>query len=53
MVMGSDRATMGSLRDAPFETIWDGEAYRDFRERLMGDDPPAVCRGCSQYRGRF
>jgi radical SAM protein with 4Fe4S-binding SPASM domain len=53
MVMGSDRATMGSLRDAPFETIWAGQVYREFRERLMGDDPPGVCRGCSEYRGRF
>jgi MoaA/NifB/PqqE/SkfB family radical SAM enzyme len=53
MVMGSDRATMGSLRDAPFETIWEGQVYGEFRERLMGDDPPAVCRGCSEYRGRF
>src|SRR6185436_8252548 len=40
MVMGSDRATLGSLRDAPFETIWQGEIYREFRRRLMGDDPP-------------
>jgi radical SAM protein with 4Fe4S-binding SPASM domain len=53
MVMGSDRATMGSLREAPFETIWAGQVYREFRERLMGDDPPDVCRGCSEYRGRF
>jgi radical SAM protein with 4Fe4S-binding SPASM domain len=53
MVMGSDRATMGSLRDAPFEAIWEGQIYREFRERLMGDDPPVVCRGCSEYRGRF
>jgi radical SAM protein with 4Fe4S-binding SPASM domain len=53
MVMGSDRARMGSLRESSFEEIWAGEAYRGFRERLLGDAPPAVCRGCSEYRGLF
>jgi radical SAM protein with 4Fe4S-binding SPASM domain len=53
MVMGSDRATMGNIRTQPFEEVWAGEAYRDFRARLLSDDPPDVCTGCSLYRGRF
>jgi radical SAM protein with 4Fe4S-binding SPASM domain len=53
MVMGSDRATLGTIRERPFGEIWEGPAYRDFRERLLGDDPPDVCRGCSAYRGVF
>lgn len=53
MVMGSDRATLGSLKEASFAEIWEGDAYRRFREGLMRGDPPAVCRGCSVYRGTF
>jgi radical SAM protein with 4Fe4S-binding SPASM domain len=53
MVMGSDRATLGSLRSEGFASIWWGRAYRRFRERLASDDPPAVCSGCSLYRGLF
>jgi radical SAM protein with 4Fe4S-binding SPASM domain len=53
MVMGSDRATLGSLHAAPFERVWHGASYRRFRKRLLGDDPPEVCRGCSLYRGVF
>lgn len=53
MVMGSDRALLGSLRDAPFAEIWSGAAYRRFREGLMSGEPHPVCRGCSVYRGIF
>jgi radical SAM protein with 4Fe4S-binding SPASM domain len=53
MVMGSDRATLGDLNTAGFEEIWGGQSYARFRERLLTDDPPAVCRGCSLYRGLF
>jgi radical SAM protein with 4Fe4S-binding SPASM domain len=53
MVMGSDRATLGDLHDGSFAEIWEGEAYRDFRRRLVGDEPPEVCGGCSLYRGVF
>jgi radical SAM protein with 4Fe4S-binding SPASM domain len=53
MVMGQDRATLGTLDDGGFADVWHGDAYRDFRERLLGDDPPEVCRGCSLYRRVF
>jgi len=53
MVMGSDRATMGRLGDAPFERIWHSAPYRDFRAALLTDEPPEVCRGCSLYRRVF
>jgi radical SAM protein with 4Fe4S-binding SPASM domain len=53
MVMGSDRATLGSIRERSFGEVWGGEEYRAFRRRLLGDDPPEVCRGCSAYRGLF
>jgi radical SAM protein with 4Fe4S-binding SPASM domain len=53
MVMGSDRATLGRLAEAPFTEIWHGEAYRRFRRALLTSDPPDVCAGCSEYRGVF
>jgi radical SAM protein with 4Fe4S-binding SPASM domain len=53
MVMGDDRAALGDLGEQSFPEIWDGPGYREFRRRLMSDDPPAVCRGCSLYRGTF
>jgi radical SAM protein with 4Fe4S-binding SPASM domain len=53
MVMGSDRATLGNLHTAAFKEIWTGASYAHFREQLLTDDPPDVCRGCSLYRGLF
>jgi radical SAM protein with 4Fe4S-binding SPASM domain len=53
MVMGSDRATLGSVAERRFGDVWTGPAYQEFRRRLEGADPPDVCRGCSLYRGVF
>jgi radical SAM protein with 4Fe4S-binding SPASM domain len=53
MVMGSDRAKLGSLKEASFAEIWEDEPYREFREGLINGKPHAVCRGCSEYRGVF
>lgn len=53
MVMGDDRISLGRLDEQSFADIWTGPAYVDFRRRLMTDEPPDVCRGCSLYRGTF
>lgn len=53
MVMGDDRVRLGRLSERSFPEIWYGEAYREFRRRLGGDEPPAVCQGCSLYRRTF
>lgn len=53
MVMGDDRVSLGDLAEQTFPEIWHGPAYRDFRRRLAGDDPPEVCRGCSLYQRTF
>jgi len=53
MVMGSDRATLGRLDEASFGEIWAGPEYQQFRERLLGGEPPDVCVGCSLYRRVF
>jgi hypothetical protein len=31
--------------------VWQGDAYRRFRDRLASDDPPQTCRVCPVYRG--
>jgi hypothetical protein len=51
--MGADRAVLGDARADGFERVWRGEEYRDFRARLLSDEPPEVCRGCSMYRHVF
>jgi MoaA/NifB/PqqE/SkfB family radical SAM enzyme len=33
------------LRDG-VETVWNGEAYRRFREQLYSSEPPPSCRNC-------
>jgi radical SAM protein with 4Fe4S-binding SPASM domain len=53
MVMGDDRVALGHLDEQSFTEIWTGPAYREFRRRLAGDDPPDVCRGCALYQGTF
>jgi MoaA/NifB/PqqE/SkfB family radical SAM enzyme len=52
MVMGEERVRLGDPSE-DFADVWHGRAYREFRARLLGDDPPDVCRGCAAYRGRF
>ena len=39
---------IGNLETQSFEEIWNGDAYREMRLRLVARDPVAVCRGC-QY----
>lgn len=53
MVMGSDRMVLGDVRTASFAQVWHSPEYVRFREGLLSDDPPAVCRGCSLYRRVF
>jgi radical SAM protein with 4Fe4S-binding SPASM domain len=53
MVMGDDRATLGQVDETGLGTAWHGGAMRAFRAALLTDRPPAVCEGCSMYRGAF
>ncbi|MDT5035400.1 MAG: hypothetical protein QOE03_585 [Micromonosporaceae bacterium] len=53
MVMGNDRLELGQLSERSFAAIWHSAAYRDFRRRLLSDDPPQVCQGCALYRRTF
>lgn len=43
-------AGLGNLvRQPDFAAIWRGSRYVEFRRRLRGPVPPAVCRGCPAY----
>jgi MoaA/NifB/PqqE/SkfB family radical SAM enzyme len=53
MLMGADRGVLGDAAADGFPAVWRGEAYRLFREGLLGSSPPDVCAGCSAYRGLF
>lgn len=53
MVMGAERAMLGSAVERSFVEVWHSEAFRAFRAGLLEGEPPAVCRGCSLYHGRF
>lgn len=53
MVMGSERAEFGRLADGRFDDWWNSPGYQEFRARLLSEEPPEVCRGCSSYRGVF
>ncbi len=38
--------TLGDATQETLREIWNGAAYRGFREGLLGDTPPAPCAGC-------
>ena len=43
---GYDTYTLGNASQQTLREIWNGAAYRDFREALLGDVPPKPCQGC-------
>jgi radical SAM protein with 4Fe4S-binding SPASM domain len=54
MVMGSERFSVGRLRPGEsFADLWHAADYASFREKMLAADPPAICSGCSEYRGTF
>ena len=38
--------TLGNYLADGVEAVWNGDAYRNFRERLYSSDPPPSCRNC-------
>ena len=43
---GYDSFTLGDAKTQSLAEIWNGEAYRRFREELLGDTPPGPCTNC-------
>ncbi|MBK1615651.1 hypothetical protein CKO44_19510 [Rubrivivax gelatinosus] len=55
MVASADRADFGRVADRPggLAATWGGAVAQSFRAALAGPEPPAVCRSCALYEGRF
>jgi MoaA/NifB/PqqE/SkfB family radical SAM enzyme len=43
---GYENYTLGDATQETLREIWTGPAYRDFREALLSDRPPAACASC-------
>ena len=43
---GYENYTLGDATQQTLKEIWNGAAYRDFREALTSDTPPSACAGC-------
>lgn len=48
---GPAELEMGNVLEQPFEQIWNGERYREFRRRMHARDYPEVCRTCDVLVG--
>jgi radical SAM protein with 4Fe4S-binding SPASM domain len=53
MVATPDRVNLGRVTGQGFASLWNGEAYEEFRRALASDEPPEVCRSCSVYHRTF
>ena len=43
---GYENFTLGDATQQTLREIWNGEAYQDFRRRLLSDNPPSSCANC-------
>ncbi|MBV8916435.1 MAG: SPASM domain-containing protein [Acetobacteraceae bacterium] len=43
---GYENYTLGNATQQDLLEIWNSPAYRDFRAKLVSDDPPRPCQGC-------
>ena len=43
---GYENYTLGDATQQTLHEIWNGAAYRSFREALLSDKPPAACASC-------
>jgi MoaA/NifB/PqqE/SkfB family radical SAM enzyme len=43
---GYETYTLGDATQQSLREIWNGAAYQDFRENLLGDTPPKPCQNC-------
>ena len=39
--------SFGDLNKDNFKTIWNNESFKNFRQKLLSDDVPEVCKGCT------
>lgn len=53
MIGTPDRLSLGDMAADGVRNVWNGSAYRAFRERLASGNPHEICRSCSLYHGTF
>jgi MoaA/NifB/PqqE/SkfB family radical SAM enzyme len=53
MVGTPDRMQFGNMARDGVASVWASAEFNAFREALASGDPPAVCKGCALYQGRF
>ena len=41
-----DSIKLGNYLEEGVQSVWSGDAYRQFRDRLYSSEPPASCRNC-------
>jgi MoaA/NifB/PqqE/SkfB family radical SAM enzyme len=53
IVATPDRINFGNMVRDGVAAVWTNDAYNKFRDGLVADQPPEVCRSCAVYRGTF
>jgi len=53
MVATPDRINFGNMAEQGVDSIWNNQAYHEFRSQLDSDEPPEICRSCALYAGMF
>lgn len=53
MVGTPEVSCLGNAFESGFDAVWDGEGFRELRQRLSAGDPPEFCLTCSVHRGLF
>jgi radical SAM protein with 4Fe4S-binding SPASM domain len=46
----AQRLNLGNMRRDGVVRVWNNDAYREFREQLVSDNPPQLCRSCALYQ---
>lgn len=54
-IQGTDPrlVNFGNLFEKSFDEIWNGDLYKDFRRRLVSDEPSPICRDCVYRKRRW
>jgi MoaA/NifB/PqqE/SkfB family radical SAM enzyme len=47
-----NRRSFGNLLEHPFQEIWNGQLYLEFRRKMQGGILPSACEHCPKYVGK-
>jgi MoaA/NifB/PqqE/SkfB family radical SAM enzyme/esterase/lipase len=43
------KTSVGNILNQPLTEIWNGQTMMEYRERMLGPDPPPACRVCPRF----